>query len=356
MSEDALADAVGVRLLAWPRQRISVDDLVEIVLAERPELTASTDLGPRLLEVVDELTTSGVVVASKGTTRFRGVGLPSSLRRQAAPRSVRERPALRHPWNGELAWAAATEGIRFERMRALDAWLSANPDPPRAPVKERSLEVWGDEKLLDHLLRGLLNGRATEFLRVDVVHPPLVVEQIGDSSEGLIVENATTWRSLVDVGREHVGFGATTSLGWIAYGAGNQVGAAVPGLAGRAPSALWYFGDLDDRGLRFATDATRAAAAAGLPSVQAHHWLYDALLRAGRPQARGTRSWSWSAAALAWLGPDLGERVASLANTWLAQEWVGAKLLRTDPAWLLPRGGRSPAGVLGEPTDRPHML
>lgn len=54
-------------------------------------------------------------------------------------------------------------------------------------MKERSVEVWGDEKLLDHLLRGLLSGRATEFLRVDVVHPPLVVEQIGDGSEGLIV-------------------------------------------------------------------------------------------------------------------------------------------------------------------------
>jgi len=350
VSEDALADAVGVRLLAWPRQRISLDDLVDIVLAERPELTASAELGPRLVDVVEELTRGGVVVASKVTARFRGVRLPSSLRRPAAPRAVRERPALRHPWTGELSWAAATEGIGFERMRALDAWLIANPDPPRVPVKERSLEVWGDEKLLDDLLRGLLAGRTVEFLRVDIVHPPLVVERISDGSEGLLVENATTWRSLVEVGREH----ATTSLGWIAYGAGNQVGAAVPGLAGRAPSALWYFGDLDDRGLRFAADAARAAAAAGMPCVQPHQWLYDALLRSGRPQPRGKRSWSWSAAGLDWLGPDLGERVASLTDTWLAQEWVGAKLLRADPAWLLPRGERSPAGVLDEPPDRPH--
>jgi len=336
VSEDALADAVGVRLVAWPRQRISLDDLVDIVLAERPELTASADLGPRLVEVVATLTTGGLLAASKDTTRFQGVRLPSSLRRPVPVNVARERPALRHPWHPELAWAAATEGIGFQRMRVLDAWLAANPDPPRAPVKERSLEVWGDEKLLDRLLRGLLAGRTVEFLRVDVVHPPLVVERIGEGMSGLLVENATTWRSLVDVGREHVRFGAPTSIGWIAYGAGNQVGAAVPGLADRAPSALWYFGDLDDRGLRFATDAARAAAAAGMPPVHPHRWLYEALLRTGRPQPRGTRSWSWSAAALAWLGPELGERVALLTDTWLAQEWVGAKLLRADPAWLRP--------------------
>lgn len=336
MSEDALADAVGARLATWPRQRISLDELVDIVLEERPELTTSADLGPRLLQVVEALTTGGEIAASSSTRRFRGVRLPSSLRRPATLKLARVRPALRHPWHGELAWAAATEGIGFERMRALNAWLTANTDPPRAPVKERSLEVWGDEKLLDDLLRGLLAGRAVEFLRVDVVHPPLVVEQVSDGTGGLIVENATTWRSLVDVGREHVGSGVSTSLGWIAYGAGNQVGAAVPGLAGRAPSALWYFGDLDDRGLRFATDAARAAAAAGMPRVQPHRWLYDALLRAGRPQPRGTRSWSWSAAALDWLGPDLSNRVTSLADTWLAQEWVGAKQLRSDSAWLKP--------------------
>ena len=66
-----------------------------------------------------------------------------------------------------------------------------------------------------------MRGHALDDLRILVVHPPLVIERISDSTGGLIVENATTWLSLVSgVGREHVARGAATSIGWIAYGAG----------------------------------------------------------------------------------------------------------------------------------------
>jgi hypothetical protein len=60
------------------------------------------------------------------------------------------------------------------------------------------------------------------------------------------------------------------------------------------------------------------------------------LLDSGRPQPRRT-VWTWKLSGLAWLGPKLGLRVASeLPTTWLAQEWVSARLLRTEDGWLLP--------------------
>jgi len=264
------------------------------------------------------------------------VRLPASLLRPPAPLRQRERPALRHPWCADLAWASGTDGPTFELLLRLDRWLTANPDPPPAPVKERSLEIWDDEKLLDRLLRGPLRGRPIPGLRIVVVHPPLVVERISEAGGGLLVENATTWWSLVTAGRHHVGNGAPATVGWVAYGAGNQVGAAVPGLARLRPTSLWYFGDLDARGLRFAVDAARAAAEAGLPPVRPHHWLYETLLTVGRPQKRKVE-WTWPEAGLAWLGPQTGDRVAAtLPHTWLAQEWVGTRALTDDASWLVP--------------------
>lgn len=336
MSDDALADAVGGRLAGWPRQRISLVELEGVIVSERPELNASVDLGGRLAEVVDALVALGVVRGASRRVTYRGVRVPASLLRPATPSPRRERPALRHSWCTDLAWASGSEGSTFEQLLRLDRWLTLNPDPPPAPVKERSLEVWGDEKLLERLLRGPLRGRPIPGLRLVVVHPPLVVERISDAGGGLLVENATTWWSIVTAGRRHVGGGSPTSLGWVAYGAGNQVGAAVPGLATRAPGALWYFGDLDAPGLRFAVDAARAATDAGLPRVEPHRWLYESLLKAGRPQARKMR-WTWPDAGLAWLGPDIGPRVATeLTTTWLAQEWVSTRVLLDDAAWLVP--------------------
>ncbi|MEO7443794.1 MAG: hypothetical protein ABIW46_09720, partial [Acidimicrobiales bacterium] len=155
---------------------------------------------------------------------------------------------------------------------------------------------------------------------------------------GLLVENATTWRSLVTAGREHVAAGSATSIGWVAYGAGNQVAAAVPGLAGRKPDALWYFGDLDSRGLRFAAAAALAATTEAMPAVRPHEWMYRTLLEVGRPQARrGRDPWAWQEQGLGWLGPDLARRVvAQLPDTWLAQEWLSLRRLRADAAWLMP--------------------
>lgn len=336
MSDDALADAVGRRLAEWPRQRVTLVELEGVVVSERPELNASVELGRRLAEVVDAVVNDGVVLEARRRVTFRGVLMPASLVRPATPTRRRERPALRHPWRTDLAWASGTDGPTFEHLLLLDRWLTANPDPSPAPVKERSLEIWGDEKLLERLLRGPLRGHPIPSLRLIVVHPPLVVERISDAGGGLVVENATTWRSLVTAGRHHLAAGSPTSLGWIAYGAGNQVGAAVPGLADRAPTSLWYFGDLDARGLRFAVDSARAAADAGLPAVAPHRWLYEMLLTIGDPQDRRFK-WTWPDSGLAWLGPEIGPRVAAdLSHTWLAQEWVSARVLHADAAWLVP--------------------
>ncbi|MGH9155149.1 MAG: hypothetical protein ACRD1K_04725 [Acidimicrobiales bacterium] len=333
---DELAEVVGRRLASWPRKRVTLAELEAVVVAERPELNASVALGTRLAEVVDAVVAAGVVKPSSRRTRFRGVALPVILTRPAAERPRPERPALRHPWRADLAWAGETEGATFEHLRVLDRWLTADPAPAPAPVKERSLEIWGDEKLLDRLRRGPWGQRLPEALALFVVHPPLVIEAISDAAGGLLVENATTWRSLVTAGREHVAAGVPTSIGWIAYGAGNQVAAAVPGLAGHRPDRLWYFGDLDARGLSFAAAAARAAADEAMPPVAPHRGLYKTLLDAGRPQAR-RKDWAWQPQGLDWLGPDLGPRVVSqLPDTWLAQEWVSLRLLRSDAAWLSP--------------------
>ena len=336
MSADPLADAVGRRLAAWPRQRITLSELVDVVVSCRPELNASVDLGPRLAEVVHSLVADGVVRPTHRQTIFRGIRLPVSMTRPVTARPIRERPALRHPWRADLTWAAETQGVTFEQLLELDRWMTANPDAPPAPLKERSLEIWGDEKLLDRLRRGPLRGHAARR-PADSHRAPAPRRRADLRRHGR--SHRRERHHLVIAGQRRAGAGRTgrrhlDRLDRLRRG--QPGGGRDPRPRHPDPASLWYFGDLDARGLEFAAEAAAVAISEGLPVVRPHPWLYETLLDLGRPQPR-RQPWAWKQSGLDWLGPDLGRRVVSeLPTTWPAQEWVSTRVLRTADGWLLP--------------------
>lgn len=246
-------------------------------------------------------------------------------------------------WGPELAFLSNTRAsLPFDDLRALDDWLARTPKPATpVPIKERSLEIFGDEKRLDGLASSSVfePGRLTlERLGCCVVPEPLAWKRgPGWASDRplIVLENAATWHSYDRWNALHGHFSA------VVYGSGNRFRDSVGFLAevfrelGGSRRVL-YFGDLDPAGLRIPRVAASRAVAAGLPPVEPHSWGYRALwgfrsVAAAVPES--AEDVALEEADLAWLG-ELGET----ASPWLRsgrrlpQEHLGWEFLRAAPA------------------------
>jgi len=256
-------------------------------------------------------------------------------------------------WEPALAFlTTARVTLPLAELQALNAWL-ARPAPAIVPVpiKERSLEIFGDEKRLDGLLNSSLfdAGRLTTaalgcFLASEPLGwkrgPATAVEQ-----PVLILENAATWHSYDQWNQVHGHFSA------VVYGGGNRFRDSVTFLSEifrelGGPRRILYFGDLDPAGLRIPRLASHRAVAAGLPPVEPHLWSYRQLWTfqptLPPPTEVNSEPTTLEAADLAWLG-EFAETVHPWlsAGRRLAQEHIGwTHLQRTHatPAEILPPG------------------
>ena len=171
------------------------------------------------------------------------------------------------PW-ARGSCRARTAPTEFDILACVDAFLrDSGSNRPLVPHRERSLEVFGNEKRLDALMRTRLftSGALTlDLLRCFQVPLPLTAQYVGQPGSNpqlLIVENHATYASVLTAARERIAEGAA-GFG-VGYGAGNQLPKAIGGAAQMdpPPAAIWYFGDLDVEGLRIAADAAAAAIA-----------------------------------------------------------------------------------------------
>jgi hypothetical protein len=158
-------------------------------------------------------------------------------------------------WARELTFLA--EGRRlpnYQQWQILDNWLkSGGRNAPIVPVRERSFEIFNDEKLLDGFSKNqpFKQGHiALSVLRCVITPEPLAWEKGPSGSESkpcLVVENSATWRTLSLWNRDN---GAYSS---IVYGGGNKFSQTWQGLKlvrEIAPfNLIHYFGDVDYEGL-----------------------------------------------------------------------------------------------------------
>jgi hypothetical protein len=260
--------------------------------------------------------------------------LPSFVAvRPATPKrpTAKRVPAHSVGWRPQLRWAADVRDWsprRLQNLLAINRFLGHTDDPPVVPLRERSVQLFGDEKRLGALLgdpRLFAPGRLTlDLLRTRRTSPPFISRTVNSSrNDALIVENWDTFDTLSRHWR---------AAGTILYGAGAHVTAALPSLLDAPPTELRYFGDLDIPGLTIAVRATKHAAALGLPALVPDLDLYRLLLERGTPQP--TDATAPAAAPLTrlceWLSDaDLADAAHLLLTqrTRLAQEQVGVELL-----------------------------
>ena len=211
-----------------------------------------------------------------------------------------------------------------------------DPGRPDVPVRERSLEIFGDEKRLDTLASTRLFSTGVlslELLHCHVVHPPFVYERLSAAPDALVIENHHTYesarRALAESGR---------GIGVVAYGAGRAFCASVSYLVDLDPevTSAYYFGDLDAPGLSIALGAAAVAQRTGGPHLEPAVGLYRALLASGRRRTGRSISDAQVFEHVAWLPGELQKAAAAVltAGLWIPQEAVGYEALVRFDDWL----------------------
>lgn len=346
-SGDSLTAALARAVTEHRIRRVPLTALRAAFAQYDPTGAASSGARARLRTAIDELAAQGRVVLPKQKRLYEthlAPELPNWVERPATPRVARHKIPNR-VWRPELAAAAALAAApaEFEVLTCVDAFLRNGGSRPLVPHRERSLELFGDEKKLDALIRTRLftsGALKLELLRCFQAPLPLTAQYVGHPGSDpqlLIVENHATYASALTCARERVAVGATGFA--VGYGAGNQLPKAIAGVAqlDPAPVAVWYFGDLDADGLRIAADAAAAAAGYGLPPVRPALPLYQALLDGGVRQPGNkildeTAAWD----ATSWLCDDSLRSAAAavlVAGMRIAQETVGYEALGRCATW-----------------------
>jgi len=203
-------------------------------------------------------------------------------------------------------------------------------------MRERSLEVFGDEKKLDRLIHSSLfqEGRLDlGLLRCFAVSPPLVWEEYSTpSTTALFIENHHTFHSFKRWNEDRLAYRV------IAYGAGKAVAKAIGSFtdaAGRLGiERIEYFGDLDQEGITIGAKLAEVAERTGLPPVMpAERWYALLLDRATAVQDIADPGSSVSADSMRWFSPELRARIALLVESGrrLPQELVGWEALSVQP-------------------------
>ena len=336
----ARAQRLADTLASWPRQRVQLVELWSLL--DEVDPTSRMDVHRRriLSGLIAELAGTQVVElpAARSYDRTENPPLPRFLvvRRETSSLLPRK-PVVWHP---NLAWVPRTGLTRSQEdtMEQVNLWSHQSRDRSIVPSRERSLEVFGDEKALDRLVGTVLfgPGRLTlDFLRCRRVVPRLHCESAGDGDVLLVIENSDTFDSILTVLRGRDGH----RVGLVGWGAGTGFEASVLSipLIGRLVSEIRYFGDLDENGLRIPANASTIAQSEGLAPVVPASGLYHALLQRDVRQQGQRRLLPEAADKLvSWLDPTQRTAVATLLTEGarMAQEAVGLSYLTSRDDWL----------------------
>ena len=335
------AGNVARQLDTWPRRRVELGELMALLVAVEPALEHAPERRARLADILDELVDHDVVAlpSARSYDRSARPALPRFVKLDRAAAPPRRHSGAAVAWRSELAWAGelSFDEQTLADLRAVNAFLrDGGAQRPLVPLRERSLQLFGDEKRLETLLGGRLffDGRLTlTQLRAQPVHPPFVYQPIGTGPDALVIENHHTYVSLSRA------LPADGPVGTLIYGAGAHFKASVTFVADlpAQPRRLLYFGDLDIAGLDIPVHANTVAAASGLPPVQAAAALYELMLDHGRPAPVNDAPSRYRVAKLtAWLPASIRPAAAAVLGEGqrLAQEWVGTELLAEHAAVL----------------------
>lgn len=317
------------------RKRVPLDELKRLYYSLYPEVQNSPDRQATLLQALRELEHRGLL-ALPAAGSWEKVGSPplpswvALVRDNEAPAQINYAQV---PWVPELGfWPDLKPAQLADAMAINDFLLRRRGNLPLVPIKERSLEIFGDEKRLDALRTGttLFKGRlALSVLGAFLVPLPLPYRQApAPGMPVLVVENHNSFWSFGEWNQSALRYSA------VVYGAGEAfrstglaLGQVLAEVNGREAE---YLGDLDPKGVGIPLAFNQMGAVQGVqvrPALTYYEWLLAHGVPREKPECRD----SSKEPAVEWLGPELGAKLAShwAQGQWFPQEALGFEQLTT---------------------------
>jgi len=255
----------------------------------------------------------------------------------------RTRSEVKQPKMSELAWppelqfaASLDSRTHQETLLTIRKWLAsggrkANP----APLKERSADIFGDEKRLDKLMKTDLfspGALTLQTLHCYPIYPDLIWEKGRiDAPAILVIENSNTYHSFCRWNEQSKQYAGCV------YGNGFMIHHTCPELKQvlqeTNPNAtIEYFGDLDATGIRIPVILSGLLQSVGLPVVRPAEKWYEVLIVQfvkSHEKLKKAHPGAWTAKDLAWFSMPLRQQIEDVFQLGyrLPQEFVGTEWL-----------------------------
>lgn len=323
--------------------KIGEQDLLDYFDECFPEFRHSPDREARCRKELDRFQGHAITLCAAALKKGREAAMPHFVRKVNAPKPG-EPVKPPDDWLPDLAQLAADlrrRQARLDDLRQINNFLKNQAGPLAAiPYRERSLQIFGDEKRIGDVLRvdgGTLFDGRLPLARIGAYDPPLpfvfaMPEPPCPNAPVLVVENHHSFASFVAANDHRPTFAA------IVWGNGKALtkGCAeyLDTILRRAKAtALLYVGDIDPSGILIPHDADRARRQTGLPPIEPARELYRWLLANGtrRPICDEIPELACEAA-ITWLGKEVGQDVLDLwgKGWWVPQEALHYNAIMTN--------------------------
>ena len=323
----------AARLALSPRKRVELAQVKQLYFELHPEMRNHPERSALLLQMLQELAAAGALaLPARGS--WEKVGQPALPLWVALVREREEDPRedfSKVPWVPELGFWPELKPPQLVAAKAINEFLLRRRGSfALVPIKERSLEIFGDEKRLDAMRFGnsLFSGRLPlDILGAFMVPLPLPYRVApAPGKPVLVVENHNSYWSFGEWNQRALRYSA------VVYGAGEafrSTGAALGQVLREVEGVgALYLGDLDPKGIGIPLDFNRTAAADEPKVAPALEW-YAWLLANGRQRDRPECRSAVGEVAVAWLGSAMGTALGGVWQTgrWIPQEALGFEQL-----------------------------
>jgi hypothetical protein len=311
------------------RKRVPLAELRQLYFSLYPDVQNSPDRGARLLEVLRQLEAAGALsLPAAGSWEKVGVPpLPLWVLLKREPKAAPNKDLRSVTWAPELGFWPDLRPGQLETLLPINEFLLRRRGSLMAiPIKERSLEIYGDEKRLDGMCVGdsLFGGRlhlhTLGCFRVPQPLPYRMADAPGKPV--LVVENHNSFWSFGEWNQQARCYSA------IVYGSGEAfrlTGRALQQVLHEvAGSGAEYLGDVDPKGVRIPGEFNRSAEV-GSPRVRPAEGFYRWLLAHGVRRHRPECASFDAASVREWIGVELAVQIVELWQNeyWVPQESLG---------------------------------
>ena len=335
-------------LLSGTAIRVATQDLWRALAQVFPHRTPGPLERSLLLEALKSIAARGSIrlpsEQGKRWDRSMSPAVPTSVDVVRDQSTSSPFPWRTFPWHHHLHWVVQCRGLSAQQVEFLrrvhEGFVNGTFREP-APLKYRSLQLTGDEKMLASLATTSLFGPSRLTIEMLACLPdalPLAWEVVGDGGRMIIFENSGPFA----VARRVLSELRTRPYDLVAYGGGRSVLAALGHIKTieRSVESIHYVGDLDHAGLDIGWCARRCSKNMGLPIVapasEIHRQMLWAAESFGHPQgwpAKECFSDADRSRILDVLSPEVRDRVEAVlgADRRIPEEVLGPDELRS--AW-----------------------